>query len=346
MKFGISFLPDCSNKSKAAKIYFDDAINLSIFADQEGLNTVKITEHYLNQYGGYCPSPLIFLSAVARSTKQIRLMTGCSLPVFHHPIQIAAEIALLDVISNGRLDIGFARGFLPYEYNSFGISIDESRERYQYTINAIIKLWTQANVSINTPFFSFKNANSLPNCLQLPHPPIWIAGAMSRQTFAWAGENNFNLLVALTIQRIKDLKEEIEIYKESLNKRKIRKITILIPLFLDNNFHDAINMGKFYLERYHKVWVAAAKAWDNLTSDNYPKYRGIAKKIEACDFDYLIKNKNLAFGDPKSLIDYIQMIKNELGVDQILWNIDYGSMPLELSKQSLRLFVEKVLPFT
>ncbi|HSW70067.1 MAG TPA: LLM class flavin-dependent oxidoreductase [Gammaproteobacteria bacterium] len=112
MKFGLSFLPDCSPKDKSAIEYYKEALILCDLADKAGLHYIKMTEHYLHPYGGYCPSPLSFLCAVAARTSQIRLMTGCVLPAFHHPIQLAANVAMLDAISNGRADIGFARARL------------------------------------------------------------------------------------------------------------------------------------------------------------------------------------------------------------------------------------------
>ena len=89
MNFGLSFLPDCSYLNKSAHDYYKEIIKLSCLADKAGLEYIKITEHYLHPYGGYCPNPIVFLSAVGVLTKRIRLMTGCILPAFHHPSYIA-----------------------------------------------------------------------------------------------------------------------------------------------------------------------------------------------------------------------------------------------------------------
>ena len=148
MDFGLSFLPDSNATVKSASDYFSDAITLCILADKCGMKTVKMTEHYLHPYGGYCPSPLMFLSAVASVTKNIRLMTGCILPAFHHPIQIAATTSMLDALSAGRLDVGFARAYLPYEFEALNVNIDESRERFVETVSAVTKLWTTPKVSM------------------------------------------------------------------------------------------------------------------------------------------------------------------------------------------------------
>src|SRR3990167_6764994 len=99
MEFGLSFLPDANGEDLSATDYFKTALALSRLADAAGMKTIKITEHYLHPYGGFCPDPITFLAAVAACTKQIRLMTGCILPVFHHPVKIAAKTAMLDAIS-------------------------------------------------------------------------------------------------------------------------------------------------------------------------------------------------------------------------------------------------------
>src|SRR6185312_9074176 len=106
---------------------------------EAGFDYVKMTEHYLGNYGGYCPSPLTFLAAVAGQTSRIRLMTGCVLPAFHHPVQLAAHTAMLDALSGGRLDVGFARAWLPYEFQALGVPLDSSRDRFEATIRAVLR---------------------------------------------------------------------------------------------------------------------------------------------------------------------------------------------------------------
>src|SRR5438067_12875426 len=112
MQFGLSFLPDATPRTKSPADYYRDAVEFSVKADQAGLQFVKMTEHYLHAYGGYCPSPIAFLSGVATRTRRIRLLTGGILPVFHHPLQLAAETSMLDAISGGRAEVGFARAYL------------------------------------------------------------------------------------------------------------------------------------------------------------------------------------------------------------------------------------------
>src|SRR5258706_14406059 len=129
MEFGIQFFPDIGPKLKSAQAYWDDALRLVEHFDEFGYTHVRTVEHYFEPYGGYTHNPRIFLVAASQRTKKARVVTGGVLPVFNHPFKIAGEIGMVDAISNGRIECGFARAFLPHEFARFGISVDESRAR-------------------------------------------------------------------------------------------------------------------------------------------------------------------------------------------------------------------------
>ena len=105
-------------------------MHLCSLTDELGYTHIRQVEHYFHPYGGYSPNPLIFLTAAAMRTKNTRLITGAVLPAFNKPLKMAGEIGMLDGISNGRLEVGFARAFLPHEFAAFGVSLDESRRRF------------------------------------------------------------------------------------------------------------------------------------------------------------------------------------------------------------------------
>jgi len=142
MRFGVSFLPDADPSTKLAQDYFRDALALAEFADEAGLHFIKMTEHCVQPYGGYYSNPLSFLSAIAARTRQIRLLRGGILPVFHHPLQIASEAAMLDAISGGRAEIGFARAYMPYEFKD---SAKAMRERHAAIVGSPAHVIEQIN---------------------------------------------------------------------------------------------------------------------------------------------------------------------------------------------------------
>jgi len=351
MLYGLSFLPDCTGNSKSAQMYFSDVIQLSVTADEAGLDYVKMTEHYLDAYGGYCPSPLNFLSAVASRTKKIRLMTGCILPAFHHPIQIAAETAMTDAISGGRLDVGFARAYLPYEFEALGINIDQSRQRYISTILSVVDLWTGKNVSAKTPFFEYENVNSLPSCTQKPHPPVWGAAVNSRQSFAWIGENLFNLLVTPPLGDSNKLIESINLYRETFCQtaleKKIKrepKVLMSIPLIIAPNMSEAVTLGEKFLKHYVDIWSSATLSLTKTSSLDYPHYDKVHQTLKNLTPHNMMKNLHSFVGTADSVLSSIFEVKEKFAIDGIIWQIDFGEQPLEISMRSLKYFVDQVLP--
>lgn len=345
MKFGLSFLPDARPSQKAPEKYFADALELSRLAEEVGLSTVKMTEHYIHPYGGYCPAPLAFLSAVASCTTRIRLMTGCLLPVFHHPLQLAAQCAMVDAISSGRLDVGFARAFSPYEFEAFDIPLNESRSRFEEGIEAILALWTQPSVSMVTSWFRLSGAACFPTPIQQPHPPVWIAAARSRQGFAWAAERGYNLLTALTTQGPRLLREQIVIYRETLQAAgKQGRVAVLIPLYIAESQEVAVREADVFLSRYHQVWADAADAWKGLRSSDYKGYVSTAEIVRRATPQWLRENNCVAVGDAKCVSEFVSQVGQSLNVDEILWSLDFGAMPLECSRRTMRLFASDVLP--
>lgn len=345
MRFGLSFLPDATPSSKSPSAYFSDALELSEIADQAGLYMVKMTEHHLHPYGGYCPSPFSFLSAAAARTRRIRLLTGAVLPTFHHPIQIAAEAGMLDALSGGRAEIGFGRAYLPYEFEAFGVPVDESRERFVETVNAVIRLWLESAVTIETRFFAFRNARVLPPCTQKPHPPVWIAAVQSRQSFAWIGQEGFKLLISSGLSDRSFLRDLISIYRESFSENhpdvdKLPEVAISLPLYIRDTEESACTEGDLYLRRYLDVWADAAKAWDTSTSPAYPGYAGMGRFLRGDSPQAMRQRGAAVVGSPEHVIEQIHQLVEDLGIDYILWQIDFGAMPGEDARRTLTSFIE------
>ena len=156
MKFGLNFFPSFRPSDYSTAEYFAQCLRLAERADQLGFNSVKTVEHYFFDYGGHSPNPVVFLAAVAARTTRIRPITGAVIPAFNHPVKLAAELAVLDNLSNGRLDVGFGRAFIPKEFEVFGVSMDESRARFEEGIDIVRRLWTEDRVSYDGKFHRFR----------------------------------------------------------------------------------------------------------------------------------------------------------------------------------------------
>jgi len=140
MEFGISFFPNVGPDEKSGEAYWGEALDLVGICDELGYTHVRTVEHYFHPYGGYSPNPILFLTAASQRTKKAKMVTGAVLPVFNNPLKLAGEIGMLDAISNGRMEVGFARAFLPHEYQRFGIDLDESVARFDEGMHQVKRL--------------------------------------------------------------------------------------------------------------------------------------------------------------------------------------------------------------
>ncbi len=350
MRHGLSFLPDSGavdGEGMSATEYFAMLMDLSVLADEIGMSHVKITEHYLQSYGGYCPSPLAFLAGIAARTDRIRLMTGCLLPVFHHPIQLASETAMVDALSGGRLDVGFARAYMPYEFDAFEIPMDTSRDRFVSTVSTVQRLWTEKDVSVSTPFFSFDGVSTLPRPVQAGGPPVWIAAVRSAESFQAAGVNGHGLLVTPSLAPMAEMATLIDIYRSSYVPRfpgDRPRVLASLPLFVAESDEEARAVGDPLLAHYLRVWAASADAWSTRKSSDYKGYTGMGYAIRSFSPARLRTVGGAVVGSVEHVIDRIETIQDILGVDGFLWQVDFGGVDSATARASVELLCSSVIP--
>jgi alkanesulfonate monooxygenase SsuD/methylene tetrahydromethanopterin reductase-like flavin-dependent oxidoreductase (luciferase family) len=206
MQFGVQFFPDVRPEEKSAQDYFAESLAIAEEAERLGFTHARIVEHYFHYYGGYSPNPMLFLAALSQRTRRMRLVTGAVLPVFNHPLKLAGEIAMLDAISAGRLDVGFARAFLPHEFRRFGVSPNESVARYREGIEQVDLLLSGENVTHRGRFHAIENTTSLPRPTQKPRPKFYVAALNTPESFEFAGRMGYSVMaIAFVADKMRPL---------------------------------------------------------------------------------------------------------------------------------------------
>ncbi|KWT63927.1 hypothetical protein ADL21_00845 [Streptomyces albus subsp. albus] len=328
-----------------AEQYFDDYVGIAQWAEHNGFDYVKITEHYLHPYGGYCPSPLTFLAAVAARTERIRLMTGCTLPVFHHPVQLASHAAMVDALSHGRLDVGFARAYLPHEFETFQVPMDGSRARFEATVQAVVRLWSEEGVTEETDYFRFRDATILPRPVQRPHPPVWVAAVKSEESFTRIGEMGFGLLINPSVASVDAA--NVERYRSAFQSHHGHKgwkprVAASLPLLVAPTDEQANELADPLLRRYLDVWASAVEPWDDTASRDYATYTGMGRFIRSLTPKDCRLSGSAMIGSPERIVRRVTEFQEKLGVDVLLWQVDFGGASGEVARRSLELFVDQV----
>jgi alkanesulfonate monooxygenase SsuD/methylene tetrahydromethanopterin reductase-like flavin-dependent oxidoreductase (luciferase family) len=347
MQFGIQFFPDVGPDEKPADQYFADAIAIAEEADHLGFHHVRTVEHYFTPYGGYSPNPLIFLTAIAARTRRARLITGALLPVFNHPLKMAGEIGMLDAISGGRLDVGFARAFLPHEFQRFGVSPDESVTRFREGLEQIDLLLRQENVAHEGKFHSFPPTTSLPRPTQKPRPKFYVASIASPDSFAFAGRSGFSVMaIPLTGAKMQTL---IKAYRDAWREAGHPgqgEVLIAYHMVCHENGDTAREIARSKLQAYIDSLVAAASGWvTGVTSKDYPGYDKVIEGMKSTTMDSLIAANAAWIGSPAEIRDAIARAQAETGgFEQASLQVNFNTMPREQAIASIRLFASEVMP--
>jgi alkanesulfonate monooxygenase SsuD/methylene tetrahydromethanopterin reductase-like flavin-dependent oxidoreductase (luciferase family) len=162
-------------------------------ADEAGFDGVWLVEHHFYGEYSHCPSPEVMMGAITQRARRMRIGHGVVLLPFKHPVMVAERVAMLDQLSEGRIDVGVGRGLSPLEYEVFGGSIEESRERVDEGLEILRRCWADEPFSFDGRFWSFPQVDVVPKPLQKPHPPLWTA-AVTPGTFPLAAERGLGVL--------------------------------------------------------------------------------------------------------------------------------------------------------
>src|SRR5579883_1055484 len=347
VEFGLDFFPDMRPSEKTGEQYFAEALRIARECEELGSSRIKIVEHYFHPYGGYSPNPVVFLSAAAAVTKRQRLMTGAVLPVFNHPLKLAGELAMLDCISGGRVDAGVARAFLPHEFAAFGMSMDESRGRFEEGIEALRLLWTQEDVTFHGRYHSFEGVTSLPRPVQQPHPPIWIAAIATPASFQWAGEQGYAMMVVPYIGDYDELAEHLHLYRSSFAAAGAPgrpRVMMVLHCCIDRDRQKAKNRAWAGMQHYLGVFKEIASWWSGRDEAQYKRYETLPALIDAMTWDKVDKENRAIVGDPEEALDKIQYIVDKFGECEMSFQVHYGGIGPDEAIQSMRLFAEDVNP--
>ena len=166
------------------------------YAEELGFVSAWLAEHHFTRYS-MVPSSLILATHIASRTTKIRVGTAVLVSPLHNPMRLAEDGAMLDLISNGRLDVGFGRGSGGYEYTGYGLDPAESAGRFQDSVKIIQGLWTTPGFSYESPYNKLEDINLVPPPLQRPHPPIYIAATRTQATLDFLVSTGHNLCIAV-----------------------------------------------------------------------------------------------------------------------------------------------------
>ena len=213
MEFGI-FHEFLSTNSQSQAEAFTNSFAQIEAAERWGLDVVWLAEIHMNPTRSLLSAPLTVAAAIAARTTRVKIGTAVQILPLGHPLRLAEETATIDQISGGRLIFGVGRSAFPRAYNAYGISYEESQDRFAECLDIIKKAWTEESASHQGRYHSFENFTLVPRPVQLPHPEIRIA-ASQHDTYAAIGALGYPLFSAVRASPLSELAHHTQAYREA-----------------------------------------------------------------------------------------------------------------------------------
>lgn len=337
--------------AKGRELY-DEYIATLAQAEAWGFDGVCVNEHHQNAYG-LMPSPNLIAAALTQRTKSLKIaVIGNALPMYNPPLRVAEEFAMLDVLSGGRLIAGLVVGGGP-EYFSYQINPTLAREKFREALELVLKAWTTPGpFTWNSKHYFYRYVNPWPRPLQQPHPPVWIPGIGSLETFTLIAERRFSYM-GVPYFNIDTFRRQFGLFREACHKAGYEpspeQMGWGVPVYVSNT--DAQARAEF--EPHFRYFVEnCMKGLLTLTPPGYTtaksalallKNRGAFLSPEKTWKD--VEDGVYAIvGSPATVRDKLNHYRKELGVGVILTGCQAGSLPHDLARRSMDMFAREVLP--
>lgn len=319
----------------------DEFLSLCAMADEGGMRAVWTGEHHGMEFT-IAPNPFISITDLAHRTKNVRLGTGTVIAPFWHPIRLAGEAAATDLLTNGRLELGIARGAYSYEYERMlpGLDAEQAGQRLREVAPLIRKLWC-GDCAHEGTFYSFPSTTSAPKPVQEGGPPIWIA-AREANSHEFAVENGFNVQVTPLWQGLPEIEKLMGRFNDACIRvgRGRPKIMLLHHTYVASN-EDDVEMAAHELSRFYCHFGA----W---FQNKRPVSQGLIAPLsdeEMAENEMMSPTnmrRDLTIGTARDVVDQIKRYE-DLGFDEFSFWIDSG-MSAERKRASLGRFIEEVMP--
>jgi alkanesulfonate monooxygenase SsuD/methylene tetrahydromethanopterin reductase-like flavin-dependent oxidoreductase (luciferase family) len=319
VKFGILQFFSWPDRRVDLPTVYRRALDRIEIMDSAGYDAVWLTEHHFSGYS-VCPSIPVLGAFAAARTKRIRIGAGVTLAGFYHPLRLAEEIALLDVLSGGRVNWGAGRGFDLREFNAFGVKPEESFARFREVVDIVLAAWREPRLTLRTEHYSFDNLEVLPRPVQKPHPPVWLA-ASSPDAIRSAAADGFSILMSPHSSH-GEIGEQLQMYRAALREHGHREDGREIPI--------ARLVAVAPTDAEAREVAAAGAAW---MIQNYA--RGASPGSDEERIERYV-NSVVIHGSPARVRDEIARLRAEIGLEYLI-----GA---PLSHQSFLSFTNDVIP--
>ncbi len=341
MRFG-SFVFPISHTSENDGVVIDNTLQEVELAEELGFDAVWLTEHHFDGASAYV-DPVVFAAAIAARTKRVKIGFAVVEMAFHHPVRLAAQTALLDNLSHGRLIVGTGRGsaFNHYEYIGFGLTMEEGLERLPEAEDLLVKAWTGEDFKYEGRFWNVAFPQLRPRPYQKPHPPLVRACISEASTVAMA---KIGRPILMLVQPLDEIRKRLELYHETMLGAGFDEVTteaaldqtwVAKNMMIASSYDEAREIAGEGFRRERKHFREARELYN---PGGFPAPKPGQPLSPGEDLD-----QSFIMGTHQQVAERIAELR-DVGVRNLMLKLNVGEMAKEHVHTSMRLFGEKVLP--
>jgi len=346
---------------RRAHLMYNDFMDELEFAAECGFDAVCVNEHHSNGYG-LMPSPNLIASALARRTSDVALcVMGNSLALYNPPTRVAEEFAMIDVISGGRLIAGFPVGTPMDTCFAYGQNPSMLRERYHEAHDLVMRAWTEQDTfAFNGRFNQQRYVNIWPRPVQKPHPPIWIPGGGSVETWRWCAEMD-HVYAYLSYFGYKAGQVTMQGFWDEMARlgkdRNPYRAGFLQFVGVAETREEAYRLYREPAEYFYGRCLhvdprfAGAPGYTSEATQRAGVVGQVAQVARmrrfdtlAREMDAIVDNGYVIIGSPDEVAEQLREVATNLNVGHLMLLMQFGNMGKDLAKHNTKLFAEKVMP--
>jgi alkanesulfonate monooxygenase SsuD/methylene tetrahydromethanopterin reductase-like flavin-dependent oxidoreductase (luciferase family) len=348
MKFGILFTsqPDPATEPYPHRAVHDRVAKQVVLADQLGYDYAWIAEHHASTKYGIMPDPLTYIAYLATQTSRIKLGSGIMTLPLHNILRLAENVALVDILTGGRLVLGIGSGYRKYEFDALNVDFDQRRDIQVEGLKVLMEMFSAHRIDHSGKYFKFQISGDyeiLPHTLQQPCPPLYMAAA-SKQSIGLGASFGAGLLLS-TLTPVSELVEAAEFYRASL-------ANTVTPYDKNPAFGD-IDVARFVYvaESDEKAREESAEGIvrhvSSFTQGQTSGYLGTVspagKQLYSdVSYDKLIED-TILHGSPKTVVEKIESLTERTGATSLMLHFPpyYGA---DKTSEMLTTFAESIIP--
>ena len=334
-----TFLLMQSPSARPSEEIYARGIEQAIAAESLGFRNVWLGEHHFSTYG-YLSRPLQLASYIAAKTTRLRVGTAVIVVPLHHPLLVAEEIAMLDVLSNGRADVGLGRGYQRYEFERFGLKLDSDGQRWDESLDVLLKAFEGKPFSYEGRLYNIPETSIYPGPIQKPRPPIWIT-AQSRYSIEAAVKRGLNVLTGGFGVPVERLAEFGGFFENVVNESKPATrplVGVQRAVYVTKDAADARDAVE------HARWNMRVTLSLRNNYERVENGSAIPVPAETEPTTEELLERYLVIGTPDNCIREIKRVQSLVGISHFNCSFWFGDLDQARVLRSMTLFAREVMP--